>query len=112
MIMHIRALFPYANIKATANVEEAKSILNENNFDVLFLDHDLGGKAFVDSNEENTGYQLSKFIDEAGIKYKLCVVHSLNYPGAMRMMKNLKNSFYLPVIMWNKENLDYTFKLV
>jgi hypothetical protein len=65
----------------------------------LFLDHDLGGKDFVDSNEEETGYQVAKFILEKGIKYEVCIIHSMNYAGAENMFRVLPKSRHIPFHM-------------
>lgn len=70
------------------SAEEAYEILSEHKeFDLIFLDHDLGGKVFVDSNESNTGYQVAKFITKHNIKSKRIIAHSLNNVGA----ENIKN---------------------
>ena len=78
------------------NVEECKSIYNDNKpFDVIFLDHDLGGEIFVDSNEKNTGYQFSKFIMNEGVNNSV-IIHSMNPAGAQRMRSILPGSRLLP----------------
>ena len=60
-------------------------------FDVIFLDHDLGGEEMVDSNDNNTGYQFVKWMVE---NYKVdgtdIIVHSLNPQGADRMIFEMK----------------------
>ena len=46
-------------------VEEAKNAIdNLGPFDVIYLDHDLDQRIFVDSDENNTGFQLAKYIAE------------------------------------------------
>lgn len=68
------------------DVQKAKEFLIENkDIDILFLDHDLDHRIYVDSNEENTGYQLVRFIAQEELTFKLAVIHSLNNYGAMRM---------------------------
>lgn len=72
------------------NVEEAKKILLENpEFDVLFLDHDLDQKVFVSPDESNTGYQLTKFIVENKISFGFAYIHSMNFYGSNLMCKEL-----------------------
>jgi CheY-like chemotaxis protein len=104
---HLKAAFTNPEIIFTDNADEAFKILTKSNFDILCLDHDLGGEVFVNSEEPNTGYQVAKFISENKIKYDKCIVHSLNYPGAMRMTKLLDRSIYLPILMWTKDSLEY-----
>jgi hypothetical protein len=73
------------------NVEDAKRILTEeSNFCTLFLDHDLDNRIFVDSNEENTGYQLAKFLVENKISFISIIIHSMNIFGSCRMFDVLK----------------------
>jgi len=104
---HLKAVFKDYEIIHCDNVVDAKHILESSVFDYIFLDHDLGGKAFVDSEDANTGYQVAKFINEKKIKYDKCVIHSLNYPGVLRMWPLLERTMYLPIIMWNRENIEY-----
>jgi hypothetical protein len=107
MIQHLISIIPDANITYAETAFIAKKLLEDSNFDVICLDHDLGGKAFVDSEDENTGYQVATYIATNKIPYGKCIIHSLNFPGAMRMYHLLKNCFYLPVIMWTKESIEY-----
>ncbi len=54
-------------------------------YDVILLDHDLGGEELVNSEEPNTGYQFAKWLVEhqSRLKGSACViVHSWNGPGA------------------------------
>lgn len=72
------------------HVEDGKKILSSEKVDYIFLDHDLGGKVYVDSSEPDTGYQMAKWIAENDIKYQRLIVHSLNGPGA----KNIKGVIF------------------
>jgi hypothetical protein len=63
-----------------------------NHFPVCFLDHDLGGQIWVNSNEENTGYQFIKMLienDNHQCKNSLFYVHSMNPIGANKMLNLL-----------------------
>lgn len=76
------------NITSATDAGEAIKILEKSDhFDVIFLDHDLGGRIFVDSSEDNTGYQVAKFIKKKGITYNQLIIHSQNPQGA----NNIKN---------------------
>lgn len=87
----------WPNVLSASDADEAISILKENKkFDIIFLDHDLGGKVFVDSNEDNTGYRVAKFIKDNGIKYKQCIIHSQNPAGAINMERILDGSIRVP----------------
>lgn len=74
------------------HVEEAKTALSTDGpFDIIFLDHDLDNRVFVDSEEENTGYQLAKYIAENNVRAKI-IIHSMNPYGAERMKKILPDA--------------------
>ena len=59
--------------------------LSEDKFDYLFLDHDLGGKVFVEETE-NTGYEVCLWLEENPEKKPEHIfLHSLNPNGRERM---------------------------
>jgi hypothetical protein len=61
----------------------------------MFLDHDLGGRIWTDSNEENTGYQFVKLLTEnQKQKDALIYIHSMNPIGANKMLNYLKDNNY------------------
>lgn len=58
-------------------------------YDIVSLDHDLGGQVMADSNDES-GYAVADFIARAGKTYcGAVVVHSFNPVGGQRMMERL-----------------------
>jgi CheY-like chemotaxis protein len=65
-------------------------------FDMILLDHDLGGEIFVESGE-NTGYAVAQYLvrDEVLQKYRKAFVfiHSCNPIGAAKMQEILKNKY-------------------
>jgi len=82
---------------------EAIEQLKNNSFDMILLDHDLGNRAFVDSSEPNTGYQVAKFIvnEDTNNKDVPIIIHSLNPVGSMNMKNILGDQArYLPGY-WN-----------
>jgi len=74
--------------------------LQENNCDVLFLDHDLGGQQMVASGED-TGYEVAKWLSE-NKEYmpKYVFIHSFNPVGAINMKALLPESLVCPGA-WN-----------
>jgi len=78
------------------NVEDAKRILINEQFDVAFLDHDLGGLVYVNSNDQNTGYQLAKFIAEKNIQFKQIYIHSCNEYGRKNIRSVLPQAIEVP----------------
>jgi CheY-like chemotaxis protein len=70
-------------------VEDAKTALDAlGPFDIIYLDHDLDGRVFVDSEEPNTGYQLARYIAENNVGGKI-ILHTMNPWGAARMKRVL-----------------------
>lgn len=67
------------------NVQDAITHLSNNSPDILFLDHDLGGEAYVNSFNENTGYKLAEWIYKNEKSYKKIIIHSLNPVGVDNM---------------------------
>lgn len=75
-------------------VDEAIDFLDEfSPFDMVFLDHDLGGKVFF-ASDEKSGYAVAKHIAnmEDSIKPKEVIVHSLNPVGAKRMTDVMRDA--------------------
>ena len=75
---------------------EAIKLLEKNcEYDYIFLDHDLGGKIFVDSEEENTGMTVAKFLRGKDTKGNI-IIHSFNTIGAKNMLAYLPDAHYIP----------------
>lgn len=78
------------------NVKDA--ILAVNNmepFDAFFIDHDLDNKVYVNSLEENTGYQFAKFLFNKKINGQF-IVHSMNNVGAQNIINILPGAIHVP----------------
>lgn len=74
-----------------------REMIRENEYDLIFLDHDLGGKEMVDSAHEDTGYHLALFIaDDDGNKGTPCIVHSCNPGGADNIVGVLPHAVKVP----------------
>ncbi len=78
------------------NVTDGKKVLIQHKFDIIFLDHDLGGKVFVDSNYRNTGYQLAKWMAHENISANRIIIHSLNPVGCENMKAVLPRAEVIP----------------
>jgi len=80
------------------NVKDAIRIYNMfRPFDIIFLDHDLDGRVYVNSSEENTGYQFAKYLKSVkwgGTTY----IHSLNEEGAKKMKGELPEAKIIPFL--------------
>lgn len=85
-------------------VETAKQEVLKGNIDVLFLDHDLGGKIWVDWKEPDTGYSFVKWLVENKYCEKaIFYIHSMNPVGA-NVMVNLLHDYGYDGI-WRPFNL-------
>ena len=78
--------------------QQAIQLLTENVFEMLFLDHDLGNKIFVDSfTEPNTGYAVAKWLEEHPDRQpKEIILHSLNPDGRKNMAYCLPKAQQVP----------------
>lgn len=55
-------------------------------YTLIFLDHDLGGRQFVDSQDTNTGYEFLRYIlGYYDFSYTDWIIHSHNPTGAHNM---------------------------
>ena len=90
-----KQLFKNQELSIYDNVLDAYHACVCYEFSVIFLDHDLGGQIWVDSNEENTGYQFVKWLVENKIqKNALYYIHSMNPIGANKMLNLLLDNGY------------------
>ena len=76
-------------------VDDAKRALDTlGPFDMMFLDHDLDNRIYVDSDEENTGFQLARYIAEKKLKSKI-IIHTMNHHGAQKMLEVLPEADHI-----------------
>ena len=81
------------------SVVDALRLLAGPHYDLVFLDHDLdfGRRVYIDPYEENTGYQVVKYLaQEPEYADTPIVVHSHNWFGANKMVKALPCAVYVP----------------
>lgn len=80
---------------------EAISFLRSKQVDVLFLDHDLGGRVF-EKPSDNTGYGVAKWLSEnPEFTPGQVIIHSLNNHAAKLMQSLLPGSQVVP-FAWQK----------
>ncbi len=85
------------------NVEAAKQAVEEfGPFDLYLIDHDLDNRVYVNSEEENTGYQFAKYLAEKKIQANF-ITHSLNVPGARNICGVLKGCRHIPFLVIQKD---------
>jgi len=83
-------------------VPECISALKTENWDYLFLDHDLNGKVFVPSGgKEPTGWDVAKWLSQnPSRKPQNIILHSLNEWGRKNMKALLPEAQVVP-FAWN-----------
>jgi len=66
---------------------DAIELLDENQYDLICLDHDLGGEVYVNSLDPNTGYQVTSWMSKNDHQNTdtPVVIHSFNPAGANNM---------------------------
>lgn len=90
--------------------------LSTQKFDIIFLDHDLGGEVLVSSTKENTGATVARFWKSSDNmnKYTTVVIHSLNPAGSSYMMNIISDVIgAMPIkvpIIWDKIWWDILIK--
>lgn len=83
------------NVDHADNVVDGKKLLTLNEYDLILLDHDLGGEQMIHSADENTGYQLAKFIRDDNICARV-ITHTYNPAGAKNILAVLPRATYIP----------------
>jgi CheY-like chemotaxis protein len=82
--------------RAETAEECIKMIEDRPDIDWLFLDHDLGGEAYVNSSREDCGMEVVRYLceDPRTKSIKNIVVHSYNVVAAAEMYKKLQETGY------------------
>jgi CheY-like chemotaxis protein len=89
----MKAMLPC--IKQVYTADEAIEALSVGDYSEIFLDHDLGGEVYVDSEEYNTGMTVAKWLAK-NKRDATIVIHSHNPAGARNMAVELRD--YLPCV--------------
>lgn len=88
----IKSALPMADFVVTA--KEAIAKLANTHWDLVLLDHDLGGETFVQSSRDDTGMEVVRCICRNKPSIDKIVIHSLNYPAASAMAEMLRSYGY------------------
>ena len=92
-----RKRFVGDELDIAANVEEAKDLLAGQNYDAIFLDHDLLPHHYESNDhgdEANTGYAIAEWLNERSELQKAAtiIVHTRNADAAIPMVTKLRES--------------------
>lgn len=68
-------------------------------YDLLLLDHDLGGLTYVDTTKKNTGSEFCRWLTQNVDIDALprTIIHSYNPVGALEMRKLIPSAEYIPM---------------
>jgi CheY-like chemotaxis protein len=84
------------DVRIVATATEAIRLLETEIWDALFLDHDLGGSAYVPSGP-GTGYEVACWLEEHVDRRPARIrVHSFNDPGRKKIMAALPGAEECP----------------
>lgn len=79
----------------TDYADTAKYLLNHNKYDLIFLDHDLGGKVYVSTADENTGSRVADEIEKLKLTTPT-IIHSWNPAGVDYMANKIPHANPIP----------------
>jgi CheY-like chemotaxis protein len=85
-------------------VETASSaidLLKTKKYDIIFLDHDLGGEVYVSEQEKNTGSEVARYLNQNTVQ-SIVIIHSLNPSGSEYMQSLIPGSHRIPFV-WTFE---------
>jgi len=82
-------------VTVATSARRAIRLLRKEHFDIVFLDHDLGGRTFVDSSDRNTGAEVARFMAADGIAMRT-VIHSQNAAGIHYIRSILPHARVVP----------------
>ncbi len=85
----------------TDNAHEGIFLVREKEYDLIFLDHDLGNRECVDSDDSNTGFQVAKAIKGTPNESALIIIHSANPVGAKNMQQELPQAVTVSFLFLN-----------
>jgi CheY-like chemotaxis protein len=87
----------YAEFDIATSYKEAIKLF-KNNYSLLMLDHDLGGKIFVSSKMENTGAGFLRWLIKQDFNGCDIIIHSHNPSGSQNMERILSENNFNKVI--------------
>jgi len=74
--------------------DECIARLREGDFDLVLLDHDLGGEIYCDSSREDCGMEVVRWLKRHRGKHGAFIVHTFNAVAGASMFMELKTLGY------------------
>lgn len=88
-----KSAVPFADVVNTT-AECIGALQTEGEWNLVFLDHDLGGEVYVDSNREDTGMEVVRWIIKNEPIIRKIIIHTHNGPAAQTMVASLREAKY------------------
>jgi len=89
-------LFFGNNTVIVSTPDECIQHLKDYKWDILFLDHDLGGQVYCDSDDKS-GYKVALWLEEfPDYKPNRIYLHSMNTVGRQKMKMAIPDAVELP----------------
>lgn len=99
-IVWFKQYFPDADIAKDATQGIRKVITND--YDLIFLDHDLWRTDELGKEDNNNGYEVAKALVRSSLnKNADIIIHSMNFAGAQRIKGLLPQAQYIPFYALN-----------
>lgn len=86
---HFRQWLQGHDFSIVLNAEDGIRQVHAKKYDVIFLDHDLGDRSGVPSDDPNTGYAVAKEIPNSINRDAQVIVHSMNPVGSQNILNVL-----------------------
>lgn len=96
---YFRKKFKNDEIIHTDSAHKAIEYIKENDFDVILLDHDLGGEE-NDYDPTNCGGIVAEYLKENPVKSQI-LIHSYNEPASRKMLSLINGSVWVPGIWFD-----------
>ncbi len=84
---------PYTLTTETAE-ECIEKMQSRKSWDVVMLDHDLGGEVFVDSGREDCGMEVVRWMVANKPEIGEIIAHTCNEPAGKEMVAKLRDAGY------------------
>lgn len=90
----VRSRYPYV-VQAWTVAEAIHQLAWRRPWDLVCLDHDLGGEVMVSSDRADTGAEVVRHLVRQLCPIRLIAVHTYNTPAGERMVTDLRQAGYL-----------------
>lgn len=95
-------------IDTCETAKDCIELLQSNSYDCIRLDHDLGGEYWVESERDDCGMAVVRWIVENKPQIPKIIIHSHNVKAAKEMCRQLREAKYVTLyIPFGEEHPNY-----